>query len=65
MCFIYQDHIVKIFQDVPPCHSEDTSQCPTYPGSGPGIKVSEVIELPAGYTKRHGIKEGDKVSFAL
>ncbi len=65
MCFIKDDQIVKIFENVPPCRSENPNECPTYPGKGPGINVSEVIELPAGYTKRHGIKEGDKVTFAL
>jgi len=65
MCFILNDRIVKIFEDVQPCRSENPYDCPTYPGDGPGIMVSEVIELPAGYVKKHGIKEGDKVTFTL
>jgi len=65
MCFIYKDHIVKIFENVPPCRSENPNDCPTYPASGIGINVSEVIELPAGYVKKHGIKEGDKITFQL
>ena len=64
MCFILNDHIVKIFENVPPCRSENPNDCPTYP-SGSGIAVSEVIELPAGYCKKHSIKEGDKVTFKL
>jgi len=65
MCFILHDRVVKIFQDVQPCHSENPNDCPTYPADGPGVMVSEVIELPAGYVKKHGIKEGDKVNFSL
>jgi uncharacterized membrane protein (UPF0127 family) len=65
MCFVLNDHIVKIFENVPPCKAENPNDCPTYPGPGPGITVSEVIELPAGYCKKHGIKEGDKITFQL
>ncbi len=63
MCFVRGGRIVKLFENVPPCHSEDPHQCPTYPGEGPGITVSEVIELPGGYAKSHNIKEGDVVTF--
>lgn len=65
MCFVLNGRIVKIFENVPPCRSENRGDCPTYPGNGPGITVSEVIELPAGYVRRHGIKEGNKVTFQL
>src|SRR5271163_4127639 len=64
MCFIRNGKIIKICQDVPPCHSEDKDKCPLYP-SGGEILVSEVIELKGGYTRRHGIKEGDSVSFTV
>lgn len=62
MCFVQNGKIVKICQDVPPCRSENPLECPTYP-PGAGLIASEVIELNGGYTKRHGIKEGDTVSF--
>jgi len=65
MCFVLNGRIVKIFEDVPPCRSEDPNGCITYPGDGEGIDVSEVVELSAGYVKKHGIKEGDKVDFKL
>ncbi len=65
MCFIHKGCIVKIFENVPPCHSEDPRSCPTYPQEDPGIVVSEVVELPGGYAKKHGITEGDKVQFNL
>jgi uncharacterized membrane protein (UPF0127 family) len=64
MCFIRDGKIVKLFEDVPPCHSEDPHGCPTYPADR-GINVSEVIELKAGYAKRHNIKEGDPVKFEI
>jgi uncharacterized membrane protein (UPF0127 family) len=65
MCFVLNGRIVKIFENVPPCRSEDPRGCITYPQEDPGINVSEVIELPGGYAKKHGIKEGDTVVFAL
>ncbi len=65
MCFIYNGRIVKIFENVPPCRSEDPRACVTYPEEDPGINVTEVIELPGGYVKKHSIKEGDKVIFEL
>lgn len=65
MCFIHKGRIVKVFENVPPCHSEDPRECITYPKEDPGILVSEVIELAGGYAKKHGIKEGDKVDFDL
>jgi uncharacterized protein len=65
MCFIYEGKIVKLFQDVPPCHSANPTECPTYPKEDPGILVTEVVELKGGYAKSHGIKEGDSVHFDL
>jgi uncharacterized protein len=64
MCFIHNGKIVKICQNVPPCRSENQFDCPTYP-EGDGLVVSEVLELNGGYAKRHGIKEGDSISFEL
>jgi len=64
MCFIRNGKIIKICQDVPPCRSEKKEDCPLYPAGGE-ILVSEVIELKGGYTRRHGIKEGDTVSFTV
>ncbi len=65
MCFVLNGRIVKIFENVPPCRSENPRGCVTYPAEDPGITVSEVIELAGGYAKKHGIKEGDTVSFAF
>ena len=64
MLFINGGKIVKLFDSVPPCKSEKPEDCPRYP-EGPGIVVSEVVELNAGWTKRHGVKEGDSVTFEL
>jgi hypothetical protein len=64
MLFIRDGSIVKLFENVPPCKSENPEDCPRYP-SGAGIQVSEVIELNGGYAKRHGLKEGDTVTFEL
>jgi uncharacterized protein len=64
MLFISDGKIVKMLEDVPPCHSSDPGDCPIYPG-GDGIYASEVIELKGGYSKRHGLTEGQTVTFDL
>lgn len=64
MLFVRDGTIVKLFENVPPCKSENPEDCPRYP-SGAGIQVSEVIELNGGYARRHGLKEGDTVTFEL
>lgn len=64
MMFIKNNKIVKIFEDVPPCKSENPQDCPRYPADD-GIMVNEVLEVNGGYAKRHGIKEGDKVDFVF
>ncbi len=62
MIFIYNQKVVKISANVPPCKSEVTSDCPTYP-SGDGIMVNEVIEVNANYCKDHNVKVGDTVTY--
>ncbi len=62
MIFINNGHIVKISQDVPPCKDSDPKKCPLYPADGE-VGVTEVVEVTAGYCKRHGVKEGDSVKF--
>lgn len=64
MLFVKDGKIVKIFADVPPCKSENPRDCPDYP-NGPGIDVTEVVEVNGGYAQQHGIKEGDTVTFEL
>lgn len=64
MLFVKNGKIIKIFENVPPCHAQNERDCPTYP-AGAGIEVSEVVELAAGYSKRHNVKVGDPVTFAM
>lgn len=64
MLFIKDGKIIKIFEQVPPCRSENPQECPTYP-SGPGVTVSEVIEVNSGYVRQHGIKLGDPVAYEM
>jgi len=47
--------IVTIHSSVPPCVSES---CELYHPSGPALYV---VEVKAGFSERHGLKEGDKV----
>ncbi len=62
MLFIKDGKIMRICEDVPPCKSQDPTKCPTYP-SDASVTVTEVIEVNAGYCKKHGIKQGDTVKF--
>lgn len=62
MLFVRDGKIVRIFEHVPPCKSPNPQDCPTYP-SGPGVNVTHVIEVNAGYAKAHDLKVGDPVSF--
>jgi uncharacterized membrane protein (UPF0127 family) len=64
MLFINGGKIVKIFHSVPPCKSPDCTNCVNYP-SGKKQDVSEVIEVNAGYAKRHNVHEGDTVDLEL
>lgn len=64
MLFIKDGKIQKICENVPPCKSRDPRKCPTYPEEGE-IAVSEVVEVNAGYCKKHNIKEGDEIKFSF
>jgi uncharacterized membrane protein (UPF0127 family) len=56
MIFLYQDEVVAVIADVPPCQSDP---CPTY---GPGnTLVDSVLELPAGRASELGIQVGDRL----
>jgi uncharacterized membrane protein (UPF0127 family) len=66
MLMIKDGKIVKIFENVPPCKEHDLTKCPTYPAANePAIDVTEVVEVIAGYSKRHNVHEGDTVKFLL
>lgn len=54
--------ISHIESDVPPCRESDDSVCPRYSSSEAS---SMVVEVPAGYVKRHGIQVGDVVELHL
>lgn len=64
MIFIKDGKIVKIANNVPPCKSQNPEECALYPDGGE-ILASEVVEVNAGYCKRHNIKEGDAVKFSM
>lgn len=51
--------VVTVMDGVPPCGA--LAVCPVY---YPGSKDMYVLELAAGYAKRHGIKVGSKASFS-
>lgn len=64
MIFVKNNKIVRIFENAQPCKSEKTDDCEHFP-PGEGIQVTEVVEVNGGYSKRHGLKEGDPVFFTL
>lgn len=51
--FIDGNQIVKIHHNCKPCHSDE---CEHYEGDG-----DMILELPGGYCKKYGIKEGDVI----
>jgi uncharacterized membrane protein (UPF0127 family) len=66
MLMIKDGKIVRIFENVQPERDKPESECPTYPSaSEPSITVDEVVEVNAGYAKRHNIKTGDGVEFSF
>jgi len=60
MLFICDHEIKKVCADAQPFAGRP-ADAPRYGD----IRVSEVIEVNAGFAKQHNIKEGDKVRFAL
>lgn len=62
MLFINDGKIVKISHSAQPCKAAKDEDCPRYPSDG-AVKATEVLEVNGGYAQRHGIKEGDKISF--
>ena len=48
--------VVEMAENVPPCKTAKASECPTYGGERLSMFV---LELPAGYARKHGIREGD------
>jgi uncharacterized membrane protein (UPF0127 family) len=51
--------IVGLLEWVPPCKADP---CPSYIPSGDLIAAS-VVEVQAGFIKRHGVKVGDRLQF--
>lgn len=49
--------VVFIAHAVPPCKADP---CPSYPPSRP---AKYVVEVNAGFAKKHGVKEGDTLVF--
>jgi uncharacterized protein len=55
--FIYQDKVVAIAPNVPPCK---TDECPLYPENP--VTADRVIELRSGLTKEIDLKLGERIS---
>jgi uncharacterized membrane protein (UPF0127 family) len=49
--------IVHIAHSVPPCKADP---CPSYPHEGAALYV---VEVNAGFAKKHGVKVGDSLEF--
>ena len=51
--------IVAIAQSVPPCKADP---CPSYPPPNPLGDATFVVELVSGFSKKHALKQGDKLT---
>lgn len=51
--------VVEISENSPPCKTK-ASDCPNYGGNRTALYV---IELPGGYAKKHGVREGEVLQF--
>ena len=61
--FIDENQIVShIEKNVPPCYEPNDSNCLRYRADEASVMV---LELPAGYTEKKGIKEGDRIDLFL
>jgi uncharacterized membrane protein (UPF0127 family) len=52
--------VIEVAENVPPCKTAKASECPTYGGERLSMFV---LELPAGYARKHGIREGALLQF--
>jgi uncharacterized membrane protein (UPF0127 family) len=52
--------VVEMVENAPPCKTEKASGCPNYGGNR---TYSFVIELPGGYARKHGVREGEVLQF--
>lgn len=57
MIFIYNNKIVKIYNNVPICKNDP---CEIYPSD---YKIDSVIELKGGFCKKYDVKPGMSVTF--
>jgi uncharacterized membrane protein (UPF0127 family) len=55
MIFLSGGRVVFIQHDAPPCPAMLGDSCPTY---GPERRVDQVVELPAGTARAHGLRPG-------
>jgi uncharacterized membrane protein (UPF0127 family) len=53
-------NVVEISENTPPCKEEKASECPSYGGTRNALVV---LELPGGYAKRHGVREGAHIEY--
>jgi len=62
--------IVSMAESVPPCRLPGceppcaSTSCPSYPPA-PGTSALYVVELAAGFAKRHGLKTGQTIAVQL
>lgn len=51
--------VVEMVENAPPCKTK-ASECPNYGGNQ---TYSFVLELPGGYARKHGVREGEVIQF--
>lgn len=55
-----QKRVVEIMENAPPCTSTKATDCTTYGGNEEAMYV---LELPARYSRKHGIVKGEFLQF--
>lgn len=61
--YLNDTKVVTIYKNVQPPKSEDEMEMlPTYPATNTSNRV---LEVPAGFADKHGVKVGDTVTFSL
>lgn len=58
IAFLGDDGEIRAILTMPPCASEDATECPSYPA---GVPYRVALEVNAGYFAEHDVEVGDRI----